>query len=110
MIKQKKFLTDLYNNIDTIHSNIESDTTINDLLNSGFQRLKERDRKTVTKVLLSHTVSFTGYTEVEVVDILAKLHMTILKNVSTTESDLYDLLYNVDLLNAIQYLKNEIEA
>ena len=76
--------------------------------------LKEKDRKTVSKVLLHDVSNVLGYKEADIVDLVAQLHYTsVVGIVSTTESDLYDLVYCIDIPLMIGRMKqrySEISA
>ena len=101
-----KFLNDTHEQLEVIHTAIASNKEISQLLSSGFQRLKEKDRKTVSKVMLTELVSAIGYTEATVVDLVAQLHYTsVMGIVSTTESDVYDIVYTMDIPTMIERMK-----
>ena len=83
-------------------------------MSTGFHRLKEKDRKTVSKVLLSDLSTVLDYKEADIVDLVAQLHYTsAIGIVSTTESDVYDIVYCIDIPVMIGRLKQrytEIET
>ena len=109
-----KFLNDLNDNLDTIHLTTHRNTEVSRLLATGFHMLKEKDRKTVSKVLLNDLSVVTGYKEADIVDLVAQLHYTsAIGIVSTTESDVYDIVYCIDIPVMIGRLKQrytEIET
>ena len=107
-----KFLNDLNENINNIHA--QHNTEVSQLISKGFHMLKEKDRKTVSKVLLNDVSVALGYKEADIVDLVAQLHYTsVVGIVSTTESDLYDLVYCIDIPLMITRMKqrySEISA
>lgn len=106
-----KFLNDVQNSLDEILNTMENDKSMCQLIDEGYYQLKERDRKTVSKVLLNELSRTINYSEAEIVDLLAQLHATtVMRTVSTTDSDLHDLLYCIDIPNAIRRLENDIAA
>lgn len=109
-----KFLNDIQDNIDNILTTVHSNAEVSRSLSNGFHMLKEKDRKTVSKVLLNDISVVTGYKEVDIVDLVAQLHYTsAIGIVSTTESDLYDLLYCIDIPKMIERMKQryaEVES
>ena len=109
-----KFLNDLENKLEEIHTTIAANTEIHRALGSGFHMLKEKERKTVAKVLLTDVASVIGYAEATVVDLVAQLHYTsVIGTVSTTESDVYDIVYNMDIPLMITRMKQryaEVES
>ena len=99
-----KFLHNLNDNLDNIHA--QQNHKVSRLISKGFYRLKENDRKTVSKVLLNDLSIALGYTESTIVDIVTQLHYTSTVGVvSTTESDLYDLVYCIDIPIMINGMK-----
>jgi len=109
-----KFLNDVQATLEEIHTTIAFNTEVSRSLSNGFHMLKEKDRKTVSKVLLNDISVVTGYKEVDIVDLVAQLHYTsAIGIVSTTESDLYDLLYCIDIPKMIERMKqrySEVES
>ena len=109
-----KFLNDVENKLEEIHTTIAANTEIHRALGSGFHMLKEKERKTVAKVLLTDVASVIGYAEATVVDLVAQLHYTsVIGTVSTTESDVYDIVYNMDIPLMITRMKQryaEVES
>ena len=109
-----KFLNDLNENLDNIQLTIQRNTEVSQLMSTGFHRLKEKDRKTVSKVLLSDLSTVLDYKEADIVDLVAQLHYTsAIGIVSTTESDVYDIVYCIDIPVMIGRLKQrytEIET
>ena len=109
-----KFLNDVESKLEEIHTTIAANTEIHRALGSGFHMLKEKERKTVAKVLLTDVASVIGYAEATVVDLVAQLHYTsVIGTVSTTESDVYDIVYNMDIPLMIKRMKQryaEVES
>jgi chromosome condensin MukBEF MukE localization factor len=109
-----KFLNDVQANLEEIIATTTRNTEVSRLLSNGFHMLKEKDRKTVSKVLLTDLSVVTGYREADIVDLVAQLHYTSAMGiVSTTESDLYDLVYCMDIPLMITRMKHryaEVES
>ena len=76
--------------------------------------LSERDRKTVSKVLITEVSKQLKTDVTTVTTIVEQLHYTsAIGIVSTTESDVYDLVFNFDLHHMIERLKQrytEVES
>ena len=109
-----KFLNDVQATLEEIIATTACNTEVSRLLSNGFHMLKEKDRKTVSKVLLTDLSTVIGYKEADIVDLVAQLHYTsAIGIVSTTESDLYDLVYCVDIPKMIERMKqrySEVES
>jgi|688.fasta_scaffold256171_1 hypothetical protein len=101
-----KFLNELHEHNDSIGATIRQNTDVARMLAKGFHRLADRDRKTVSKVLLAEVSKQLKIDVTTVTTIVEQLHYTsAIGIVSTTESDVYDLVFNVDLLHMIERLK-----
>jgi len=109
-----KFLNDVQAKLEDIHNTIAFNTEVTRSLSNGFHMLKEKERKTVSKVLLNDVSNVIGYKEADVIDLVAQLHYTSAMGiVSTTESDLYDLVYCLDIPLMIERMKQryaEVES
>lgn len=103
-----KFLTNVHDNIEVIHAAVETNNEVAQYVSSGFHRLKAKDRKTVSSVLLSYLSNAIGYKEDTIVTLIEQLHYTsVVGTVSTTESDIHDLLYCIDIPKAIDRMKHQ---
>jgi hypothetical protein len=103
-----KFLTNVNDNLEEIHTTIQTNKEVAHLASEGFHRLKAKDRKTVSNVLLNYLSNVIGYKEDTVVTLVEQLHYTsVVGTVSTTESDIYDLVYCIDIPKAIERMKHQ---
>jgi hypothetical protein len=103
-----KFLTNVNDSLDTIHNSIQENKEVSRLLSDGFHRLNAKDRKTVAKVLLDEVSATTNCRHAEVVTLVEQLHYTsLVGTVSTTESDVYDLVYCIDIPTMITRMKHQ---
>lgn len=109
-----KFINELSQCNDSIIATVRQNTDVARLLANGFQRLPDRDRKTVSKVLLTEVSKQLKIDTTMLTTIVEQLHYTtVIGIVSTTESDLYDLVFNIDLPIMIERLKQrytEVES
>lgn len=102
-----KFLTELNEHLDAIHVAVEENSEVSQLVSSGFHRLAAKDRKTVSKVLLDLISTHTNCHQMVVVTLVEELHYTsAVGTVSTTESDIYDLVYCIDIPLMIERMKH----
>lgn len=103
-----KFLSTLNENLDAIHNSIQENNEVFRLVSSGFQRLPAKDRKTASKVMLDQISIHTNCQQMDVVTIIEQLHYTsLVGTVSTTESDVYDLVYCIDIPTMITRMKHQ---
>jgi len=103
-----KFLTNVNDNLDKIHNSIQENKEVSRLLSDGFHRLTAKDRKTVAKVLLDEVSATTKCQQIEVVTLVEQLHYTsLVGTVSTTESEVYDLVYCIDIPTMITRMKHQ---
>ena len=79
-----KFLNDVQAKLEDIHNTIAANTEVSRSLSNGFNMLKEKDRKTVSKVLLNDLSVVTGYKEADVIDLVAQLHYTSAMGIVST--------------------------
>jgi hypothetical protein len=109
-----KFINELSQCNDSIVATVRQNTDVARLLAKGFHMLSERDRKTVSKVLITEVSKQLKTDVTTVTTIVEQLHYTsVIGIVSTTESDVYDLVFNVDLHHMIERLKQrytEVES
>ena len=109
-----KFVNELSQCNDSIVATVRQNTDVARLLAKGFHLLSERDRKTVSKVLITEVSKQLKTDVMTVTTIVEQLHYTsAIGIVSTTESDVYDLVFNVDLHHMIERLKQrytEVES
>ena len=109
-----KFINELSQCNDSIVATVRQNTDVARLLAKGFHMLSERDRKTVSKVLITEVSKQLKTDVTTVTTIVEQLHYTsAIGIVSTTESDVYDLVFNVDLHQMIERLKQrytEVES
>jgi len=103
-----KFLTNVNDCIEEIHTAVETNKEVFHMTSEGFHRLKAKDRKTVSNVVLSHISNAIGYKEDTIIKLIEQLHYTsVVGTVSTTESDIYDLIYCIDIPKMIERMKHQ---
>ena len=106
-----KFLSDVNDSLDEIHNSLYSNKEVSQLVSDGFNRLAAKDRKTVSKVLLDELSMHTNCQHADVVSLIEQLHYTsVIGTVSTTESDIYDLVYCIDIPVMINRMKHQHAA
>ena len=103
-----KFLTEVQQHIDEVHAAVQSNGEVSRLVSSGFHSLKTKDRKTVSKVILDQLARCLRSQAADVLTLIEQLHYTsAIGFVSTTESDIYDLVYVLNIPTAIERMKQQ---
>lgn len=106
-----KFLVSVNDSLEEIHNSLCANKEVAQLVSNGFNRLAAKDRKIVSKVLLDEVSMHTKCQHADIVALIEQLHYTsVIGTVSTTESDIYDLVYCIDIPMMINRMKHQHAA